>query len=530
MSVVRAKILAENYDKRRERERIMNAGSEFGPWWYGPLGFGAGLIGSLPDPWNLIPFSGGAITGVKLAGMTAKQVMANSLKKGIIEGVAGNLASSAYAAWDLNAKGENIGIQDMLTDTMFGAVAGPLFHGAGSFISRGMARRGLRADMGTLHGYLPEGDVHAGIGKTLEGMKRGDAGSYADAAPMLGELKKQDVVRFLRKNVTSADRMEIARAMEFALGEMAEGRAVDVSPILKETATLGRAWDKVRAEIDARTPAGKPGEVLVVLEPVGQEAMGVQRGPMVVAADGTVKAAGTEVAQQTGSKAGYGLTKVIIRHSEVTRADVMSIPRIMREYEPIAPVKGSHTGRTWVVERADGRQLVIGEAKQPDGGMLATVHLTDPGKERPLSQRKRSVKTLEGSAPQQFSAVSEDTGGGFPPGHTRSHQGEIKILRPGDDVNSNPVQKIDWSVAQPEQHSPLPPVSKETPNILHETGIDPKTGISHAEAHLTHLEAEGKLAPADRDALLAHTAEAERINALEEHALGIAECVMKVGV
>jgi hypothetical protein len=511
MTNAAARVLAENFDKRRERERILAAGDANGPWWYGPLGFGAGVIGSLPDPVNFIPFAGGAVKATRLAGMTTRQVAATSLKKGLIEGATGNVVSSGVAAWDLNAKGDHITTREVLLDTMFGAVAGPLLHGAGSFLGRRAARNAMRTDMLTIHDAMPEGGAaSARLDNALAGMGRGEAKAYADAAPMLEGLNKDGVIRFLRENTLPSDRLEIARAMEFAIGELVEGRAVDVSPILKESAALGRAWDAVKAEIDARTPAGKPGEVLVLLEPQGQDSMGVQRGPM-LEMGGELRATGRAVEGQTGTRAGYGITKVQIEHPDVTRADVLSIPRIMREYEPDA----SHgAGRTWVVERTDGRQLVIGETKTADGGMLATVHLADPGKERPLSARRKgsSEKLPEGSAPQQrFAAVvSGDTGGGFPPGHTRSPQGEVKIVRPGEAVNSPDAgHGIDFRPETPEAHEPFPPVSKEQASIFEEAA-------SPEEAYLASLEAEGKLSQADKEAFLVHNEETARINALEE--------------
>ncbi len=531
MSETRARIYAENYDKRRERERIMQGGDENGPWWYGAVGFAGGLIGSLPDPVNLIPFGGAAVTGAKLAGMTAKQVLARSAKAGLVEGAAGNLVSSGYAAYDLNQKGENITFRDVMLDTMFGAALGPLFHGVGSFASRSMARKGMRADMTTVRDALPEGgEMRTKLGESLDAMQRGEAKAYADAAPMLGTLNKQDAIRFLRQTINPTDRLELARAMEFAVGEMVAGRAVDVGPLLKETGGLGRAWDLVKSEIDARTPAGKPDEVLVLLEPSGQDSLGVQRGPMVVTGD-AVRASGRQMEKATGSYDGYGLTKAIIKHPEVTRADAMSVPRIMREYDPIAPDSPEHKGRTWIVERNDGRQLIIGETVQPDGGKLVTLHIAKEGKERPLSQRKGSKeKTLEDSRRNfQSSVTTADTGGGFPPRHTRSLQGETKIIRPGEDVNGPAAgHGIDFRAENPEVHEPFTPISKEAAPLLEEHGIDPQTGISHEESFLAELDAEGGLAPADREALLAHGEEAARVDRLEEAALSVAECVLKV--
>jgi hypothetical protein len=227
MTEERARIYAENFDKRRERERVVRAGDERGPWWYGPVGFGAGLIGSLPDPVNLIPFGGAALTGARLAGMTAMRVFRNSLAKGVAEGAAGNLVSSGFAAWDLNRKGEDITAQDVLLDTMFGAAAGPLFHAGGSFLARSVARSGMRADLGSIVNALDEDSPLRGeLSETLSAMGRGEAPAYAGNGETLAALRETGVVDALRQGVLPRERMELARALEKALLDVSDGRPV----------------------------------------------------------------------------------------------------------------------------------------------------------------------------------------------------------------------------------------------------------------------------------------------------------------
>ncbi|MDL2267177.1 hypothetical protein LJC46_04220 [Desulfovibrio sp. OttesenSCG-928-G15] len=543
MSNVRARMLAEDYDERRQRERIIAQGDENGPWWYGMAGFGAGLVGSLPDPINLIPFGGGAVTGTKLAGMTTKQVLASSAKTGIIEGAAGNLVSSGFAAWDLNRKGENLTTQDVLVDTMFGAVAGPLFHGGGAFLSRAKARGGMRADINLLVDSLPEESALRGeFSEMLQSMKSGDAASYKQAGDFIEILGGRDTVNLLRQLSMPEERMEVARAMEKALADVLDDGTADVG-VVAETIQMSRALDRVQAEVDARTPAGNAGEVLVVIEPIGSESMGVQRGPM-AEVDGEMRAAGRRAERQTGSRAGYGLTKVLIEHPEVTRADVLSIPRIMREYEPDT----SHgAGRTWVVERKDGKKLIIGETVTKEGGMLATVHIWDesPTKRIPEVSKKKSP---EKSANPRFAAVSSDTAGVPFSQRSRSPRGDKSILiREGEDVNAA-IEKasgnsppdgdsgsnaqvgprnVDWRV-EPEQNMPPLPEKAELAAADAETTITDANAVTPEEAQAAALVETGKARESDIAELAAIAEERTTIDRMDSAALQIAECVMGV--
>lgn len=254
MNNVRARILSENYDKRREWERVIQGGDDNGPWWYTPLGFGAGIIGSIPDPINLIPFSGGGITGARLAGMSARQVLSQSLKRGAFEGAVGNFISSGYAAADLNKKGENMGAQDILLDTVFGGIAGPVFHGAGAFISRGRARAGMRTNTDALIAALDDDSPFRGqFADTFSAMQRGEADAYRTGGTVANALDDQGFIRELRQSVKPQERMELARALELAMDDIANDRPINLAP-LRETLSNSRAEGMVRRELAAMNP------------------------------------------------------------------------------------------------------------------------------------------------------------------------------------------------------------------------------------------------------------------------------------
>lgn len=105
MTPTRARIMAENYDRRRYRDALISRGDEvFNPA-LRALGLGAVMLGSLPDPVNFIPFAG----GVKAAGAGLRGSIMAGLKTGAIEGAAGSLAADALVLPDLAARGEDAG-------------------------------------------------------------------------------------------------------------------------------------------------------------------------------------------------------------------------------------------------------------------------------------------------------------------------------------------------------------------------------------------------------------------------------------
>ncbi|MBQ9536159.1 MAG: hypothetical protein IJU79_00040 [Desulfovibrionaceae bacterium] len=150
MTPERAQALAENYDERRFREALVAAGDQA----YGALGriagFGAMMIGGLPDPINLIPFSGGmkaakvAATEAISAGKSAWVAgIKAGAKAGTVEGALGGAVSSALTLPDLKAKGEDIGFADFLMTVGVSAGIGSVIGGIGGGIS---AYRGVKAD------------------------------------------------------------------------------------------------------------------------------------------------------------------------------------------------------------------------------------------------------------------------------------------------------------------------------------------------------------------------------------------------
>ena len=94
MTPTRARIMAENFDERRRRDRLIAAGSErYDGLGNMALGFGASLLGSLPDPVNFIPFGGG-LKAARTAGSLGKAVLAGA-RAGAVEGAVSTALADA---------------------------------------------------------------------------------------------------------------------------------------------------------------------------------------------------------------------------------------------------------------------------------------------------------------------------------------------------------------------------------------------------------------------------------------------------
>ncbi|MDL2315713.1 hypothetical protein LJC59_01330 [Desulfovibrio sp. OttesenSCG-928-A18] len=534
MSNVRARIIADGYDERRRRERILDAGDRNGPWVYGVAGFGAGLIGSLPDPVNLIPFGGGMASGARLAGMTARQVLVRGVKVGAVEGAAGNLLSSSFAAWDLNRKGEDITAQHVFLDTMFGAAAGPVFRGAGAFIGRARARKSARADMGYVLDALPEDSPsRAWFKDTLESMRQGNANAYVEAARIVkpGEGHFIDV---LRRNSNPEERLEIARAMEKAVSDMVNGDPVDASAVNVSQA-IGKAYDRVLAD----PMGGPPDEVLAVLSSPEFERLLLLRGPSFLTSKGELRFSGEYIQKAFGfSRKGAGMVKIIWKHGEkstepthlrVTREDVMRLPVIIRDYEPSI----SKGRRVWVVGAGDGTgaklKVVAGKQKGSAGNVIVSMYRLEGA--APLSGQRKAPASPGPQTPLKDTSVAGDTtaapfrsssaGAGAEALERASATGRTQA----DSIiieDRNAVNQVDWRT-EPQPDAPLPERS-----ALEAADSESATIAAADEIRAAELVSEGRASETDLAELEKIDADKSRIDSIEDASLSIADCVMRV--
>lgn len=145
MTATRARILSENYDERRFREELIaNGDAAYGPG-VKAAAFGAMLLGSLPDPVNVLPLGGGVRAASLLGKAGLKAAIGAGAKAGIVEGAAGALLSDALTLPDLAARGEDVSFVDVMLDTTFGASLGGGLGALGGGIGGYLGKRRAQA-------------------------------------------------------------------------------------------------------------------------------------------------------------------------------------------------------------------------------------------------------------------------------------------------------------------------------------------------------------------------------------------------
>lgn len=248
MTPTRARIMAENFDERRRRDRLIAAGSErYDGLGNMALGFGAALLGSLPDPVNFIPFGGG-LTAARTAGSLGKAVLAGA-RAGAVEGAAATALVDAVVLPDLASRGEDVGFADLALDVLAGGVLGSVIGaGGGALARRSAMRRGAEAVPGTAAKGTPEAEAK-GAEALPEDVRPPAAGEAApgtlEAAEAVGPLPEIPPARnadndALRGTLTAGDRRTLAAATDAALDDIAAARPVDVGEALREAGVVER--------------------------------------------------------------------------------------------------------------------------------------------------------------------------------------------------------------------------------------------------------------------------------------------------
>lgn len=198
MTDVRAAYIAKEYDDREYRKHLVeNSPSGL----RSVLGFGASMLGGLPDPINLIPFGAGTASIGKTVGRTFLETAA--------AGAAGAAVTDIVALPYLESQGEDIGFSDWAMD----------------IIGAGILGGGL------------------GVG----GKKLGEA------------------VTNFRKRGNYKDRQLAGNALEDAVLSVVEGKPVDVSKIYEGKAHKLNAIipeDAIEGKVDFRTAPEESNAIL----------------------------------------------------------------------------------------------------------------------------------------------------------------------------------------------------------------------------------------------------------------------------
>ena len=260
MTATRARIMAENFDRRRYRERLLARGNEL----YDDaedmaLGFGAGLLGSLPDPINLLPLGGGAAAGSGAATLGRK--LLRGAKAGAVNGAVSTAVSDALVLPDLASRGEDADFVDLLLDTLAGCFLGGVFGtpifltstlDSGSFVraaragdapapfasspdSDFLARAGVEA---TPFDRTPDGDLMARAGyaeAVPDASGEATAARAGDAAVDAESLPARNADNdLLRQGWTAGERRAVARAADLNLENMDDGRSAEVAALERD--------------------------------------------------------------------------------------------------------------------------------------------------------------------------------------------------------------------------------------------------------------------------------------------------------
>ena len=260
MTATRARIMAENFDRRRYRERLLARGNEL----YDDaedmaLGFGAGLLGSLPDPINLLPLGGGAAAGSGAA--TLGRALLRGAKAGAVNGAVSTAVSDALVLPDLASRGEDADFVDLLLDTLAGCFLGGVFGtpifltsslDSGSFVraaragddpapfasspdSDFLARAGAEA---TPFDRTPDGDLMARAGyaeAVPDASGEATAARAGDAAVDAESLPARNADNdLLRQGWTAGERRAVARAADLNLENMDDGRSAEVAALERD--------------------------------------------------------------------------------------------------------------------------------------------------------------------------------------------------------------------------------------------------------------------------------------------------------
>jgi hypothetical protein len=459
MTPVRARILAEEYDRRRARDQVIQrspAGLR------SVLGFGAELLGNLPDPVNLLPL------GVAGKGTTLAARMGWSA----LEGMAGAAVSDALILPDLARRGEDVGWEDAANDILFGALLG---------------------------------GAAGGVGHALER-------------------------RRARQRATLPERTTAGRALDKAVGDLAERRPVDVRPVLdtpegarllEEMRAVGRVYDDALF-----APLNPSANNEAVLRSALAEALDPAWAEIVVD-----KGAGRLDKGRIKRDLEYGLAKIIYEHGEaapvagskaVTRADLLDFPHVVREFLPVErTMKRGGANWTWVVRGENGHKVIhvarmfTGSDGRPH---LLTSHVANEGSPYPFSKKawpKEKAALLASRETSRVGLADTVTGAS-----TRPH-GDVLSRGASGATEGNIGQanrEVNWDTAEE------PVLAGRS---VREASEESALLDERRQTEVDGLEGRGELRTDELEELREAREAVERTERYEDAGLSLVECVLK---
>ena len=265
-----------------------------------------------------------------------------------------------------------------------------------------------------------------------------------------------------------------------------------------EEKKLATAYDSVLTS----PLGGPPDEVLATLRPEDIEAVLVHRGPA-LERDGQIVVQGRALQRATGyGKGGFGLVKIVFAHGEggnktpymppVMREDILALPRMIRDFEPVAREYGENGSGTtrWNIPRTDGKHLVIVAGRGADGADSRLVTMFVDGGDI-MSSKRKSASVL---SPHR-KGVGKDTSQG------------ISVFTPDSRSGSRHMTKSSMPAGLPDVNAGMKALAPE-------------------EVEALRLKEEGRAKPEDIEVARLAEEDAARIDTNENAALAVTECII----
>lgn len=545
MTVTRARILKEDL-ARRDEEKATLARETTGIG-RTALGFGAGMVATLPDPVNLISFGSGAVAN------TAGQ----AVFRGAVSGAVSNIAASAVVLPMAQMYGEDITWKDYALDGILGGVLGGGLGVAGYGLRQLAARKGAAGvDLAGAANGAKAGEPASIRDLLLEtGLDGAEADSLAEAMTSALRGSAADAeLRDARSILGGMERADAGRLVDRVTKALADNEPLDIARFARE---VGADIPYKPAGLDVVNTArlvneGRPlwardmdfAEMLPLAEKYYKET--VVPGPPARTAKG-------DVHFQAGNWRKY--------RNDISPDKIRLVP-FLREIvegarwgEAEAPRRQKHQRQGMKVYplraavELDGRVLDVRLRVREDANGKLFYNLAEfgefvDGKKPPDSGgHGGGIKTPPESS--GLTAEARTTGGERAEGGAYLGTGDLlqrqtARLSGGSSVSSTvnisaAERRVNLSVTditpdmRPElaaPESPTPRVPKSAPEELANMGIDARTGKSFDELDVERLAVEGKVTPDQVAELAALTRELDDIDITEEAALGILGCVM----
>ncbi len=506
MTRTRARIMKENYDRRRYLESVTARGDETATLGMKALGFGASLIGSLPDPVNFIPFANG---------MKAASAGRGALR-GMIEGAAGTAVVDAVVLPDLISKGEDLGFADALLDIIFGAALGGALGGIGGYVGTAGVERMLReqgaADGNALARDLPEAASdapHAGE----------NAASPENAAPP--SLRNEDA-DILRASLDPTSRRALVRGMEKALADIHADRPVDVGELIDGTRTITHIqYQSFIAEIersDAFTDVNF-GRLRPDLKDF-LNAIRTEEGVSLLEGDSLIIPA--NVVRKFHEK------RMLEGHMSADDVGQLLLDVFHRDADIASDTRYPHIQAVVALRKNLSEIGFIGRNDKTGETVIKSVYYEKTPKvhKRLGGDGSRSVK--ERALDSGGRGIPHPVDGAEAPPFAASRLSAVQNQEPVKTTITAPNIYVNYAVEAADEFTPAPPLSRETRAPADELRVDPDTGLLPEEVKAAELEAAGHVAPEDRDALLAAREESRRVPEYDNIGQGVIPCILEV--